>query len=250
MNLRRPAGRPRLLNAFNRKGLDEDVADRLREMILKGELVAGTHLVEMDLASAHNVSQGTVRAALKILQHEGLVEHRPRRGKFVNETSADDAFEIYTLRDSLEALGARCAAERITDSGRAELKRALQSLRVGVLSGNRRRVMDLDFKFHRTIVELSGHRRLIDLYSVIEAQIRLFMTLTMTDRFHHDLTEVLSIHEPIAKAIAKGDGARAAELASRHNERDGQHLIAAMSAKAGTEGPEAVNSTAKVKLAR
>jgi DNA-binding GntR family transcriptional regulator len=147
-------------------------------------------------------------------------------------------------------LGARCAAERISDSGRVELNRALQSLRVGVLSGNRRRVMDLDFKFHRTIVELSGHRRLIDLYNLIEAQIRLFMTLTMTDRFHHDLTEVLAIHEPIAKAIAKGDATRAAELASRHNERDGRHLIAAMSGKVGAAASEVVGSTAKVKLAR
>jgi DNA-binding GntR family transcriptional regulator len=250
MNPRRPAGRPRLLNEFNRKGLDEDVADRLRDLILKGELLPGAHLIEMDLASAHDVSQGTVRAALKILQHEGLVEHRPRRGKFVNETSADDAFEIYTLRDSLEALGARCAAERITDSGRAELNRALQALRVGVLSGNRRRVMDLDFKFHRTIVELSGHRRLIDLYNLIEAQVRLFMTLTMSDRFHHDLTEVLSIHEPIAKAIARGDAGRAAELASRHNERDGRHLIAAMGANSGTEVSEVVGSPRKAKLAR
>jgi len=233
--MKRSPGRPRLGNELGRKGLDEDVADRIRETILKGEVPAAAHLVELDLAARHEVSQGTVRAALKILQRQGLVEFRPRRGNFVTQITAADAFEIYTLRDALEALGARYAAERITDAGRRELNRALQALRVGVVSGNRRKVLELDFKFHRTIVELAGHRRLLEMYNLIEVQTRLFMSLTMTDRFHHDLTEVLALHKPIAEAIAKGDARRAAELASHHNERDGQRLIATMSSESGAE---------------
>ena len=249
--MRRLPGRPRLANDAGRKGLDEDVADRLRESILKGEVPPGTHLVEMELASQQEVSQGTVRAALKILQREGLVEYRPRRGNFVTQIAAADAFEIYTLRDALEALAARWAAERITDAGRRKLDQGLHALRLGVMSGNRRRVMELDFKFHRTIVELSGHRRLIELYKFIEVQTRLFMTLTMTDRFHHDLTEVLKIHRPLAEAISKGDARGAAELASRHNERDGQHLIDAMSAQLDGEAAKQEGAAApRPKVAR
>lgn len=231
----RPPGPPTLTSDVSRQGLDADVADRLRESIFRGEIPAGTHLVELDLASRLDVSQGTVRAALKILQRIGLVEYRPRRGAFVNQISPADAFEIYTLRDSLEALGARCAAERITDAGRLELDRVLEQMRQGAASGNRRRLMEVDFKFHRTIIALSGHRRLMDMYELIEAQTRLFMTLTMTDRFHHDLKEVLAIHKPIAEAISKGDARRAAALASSHNERDGRDLVSAMSPPASQE---------------
>jgi hypothetical protein len=78
---------------------------------------------------------------------------------------------------------------------------------------------------------------------LIEAQTRLFMTLTMTDHFHHDLKEVLAIHKPIAEAISKGDARRAAGLASSHNERDGRDLINAIS-------PPVSQETARYSLPR
>lgn len=229
---RRP-GPPALVEDVGRKGLDENVADKIRESILKGDFAAGSHLVELDLASRWDVSQGTIRAALKILQHEGLVEYRPRRGNFVSEVTSADIFEIYTLRDALEALGARLAAEHIDEAGHRSLERALQNLRSGAVSGNRRRVMELDFEFHRTVLQLSRHRRLIEMYALIEAQTRMFMA--MTDRFHHDLTEVSGIHEPIAQAIYRGDGELASRLSSRHNERDGQKLVTALAESEAAE---------------
>lgn len=211
---------------LDRKGLDEDVAEKLRQEILKGDLSPGTRLTELDLADRWQVSQGTIRAALKTLQYEGLVEYRPRRGTFVTSITEEDVLEIYTLRDSLEALAARRAATSMTEAGRRSVERVLQLMRSAVASRNRKRMLDLDFEFHRTVVEMSNHKRLIDIYARLESQTRLF--LTMTDRFHHDLDELLAIHEPLANAIMKGDAERAFALASHHSERDGKELAAAM----------------------
>lgn len=220
---------------IERRSLDEDVAEQLRQLILKGELSPGTRLTELDLASQWQVSQGTIRAALKTLQNEGLVEYRPRRGTFVTSISEEDVVEIYTLRDTLEALASRRAAATVTEAGRRALERVLQHMRGAVSARNRKRMLELDFEFHRTVVEMSGHTRLIELYTALQSQTRLF--LTMTDQFHHDLDELLAIHEPLAKAIMDGDAERAFALASHHSEQDGKELAAAIFAEHRDQTP-------------
>lgn len=211
---------------LDRHSLDEDVAETLRQGILEGGLKPGERLTELDLAARCRVSQGTVRAALKTLQYEGLVEVRPRRGSFVARLTKADVIEIYTLRDALESLAARNAASRITEAGRRSLERVLRSMRAAVATGNRKRMLDLDFEFHRTIVEMSGHKRLAETWARLAMQTRLF--LSMTDQFHHDLDELLSIHEPLAAAILDGKAERAHRLASHHSQRDGTRLAAAL----------------------
>lgn len=215
---------------LERRSLDEDVAEALRQGILKGDLKPGERLTELDLAARWRVSQGTIRAALRTLQYEGLVEVRPRRGTFVATLTEADVIEIYTLRDALESLAARNAASRITDAGRKSLERVLRAMRSAVEAGNRKRMLELDFEFHRTIVEMSGHKRLAEMWSRLAVQTRLF--LSMTDQFHHDLDGLLSIHEPLAEAILAGKAEKAFRLASHHSQRDGTRLAAALAGSA------------------
>ena len=214
---------------LGRRGLDDDIANRLSEAILQGELRQGERLTELDLADHWGVSQGTIRAALKTLQHQGLVEYRPRRGTFVTQITEADVLEIYPLRDALEALAARSAAVQGDAAGREALKSVLDQMRQAVHDGNRSQMLELDFEFHRRVLSMSGHKRLIEMYRQIEAQTKLF--LSMTDRFHHDLDGLLAIHEPLATAILEGEADRAFDLASRHSEKDGMALVAAMFAR-------------------
>lgn len=206
--------------------LDEEVADRLREAILRGELKSGTRLTELALAAEWQVSQATVRAALKILQGDGLVEYRKRRGTFVTAITEADVLEIYTLRDTLESFAARRAAQRVTAHGRKTLERIMQSMRAAARAGDRKRMLELDFQFHRAIVNMSGHQRLLETYLKLESQTRLFMT--MTDILHHDLDDALALHLPLGEAILAGDEQRSFELASGHSERDAVELVRAL----------------------
>jgi len=211
---------------IERKSLDEDIADQLRASILSGALKPGERLTELGLAEQWQVSQGTIRAALKTLLHEGLVDSRPRRGTFVASVTEDDVMEIYTLRDTLEAFAARRAAERGSDTGRKTLERILYNMRAAAVDGDRKRMLDLDFQFHRAIVNMSGHRRLADIYANLAAQTRMFMA--MTEVLHHDLDEAVAIHQPIAEAVISGDADAAFALSSSHTERDAVELIAAL----------------------
>ena len=99
-------------------------------------------------------------------------------------------------------------------------------MRAAAANGDRKRMLDLDFQFHRAIVNMSGHRRLADIYANLAAQTRMFMT--MTEVLHHDLDEAVTIHEPIAEAVLSGAAEAAFALSSSHTERDAVELMAAL----------------------
>jgi len=206
--------------------LESEIGGALRSAILDGEFAPGVRLIELELATRFNVSQGTIRAALKFLQAEGLVEYRPRRGNFVITVQKSDVYEISMLREALESLGARLAAKRIDDQGREALEALLQAMRTAARTGNRARLTELDFDFHRTVIEISGHRRLMEVYNRLEGQTRMFLRLT--DKFYHDPLDIIELHEQLVNAICNGDAEAAFQLANRHADADAEELIESM----------------------
>jgi DNA-binding GntR family transcriptional regulator len=209
--------------------LDAQAADQIRDLVLQGKLPLGSHLREVQLATNLGVSRGTVRAALRRLHHEGLVEYRPNRGIFIRQISSNDLWEIYTLRDTLEGMASRLAASHITANGKRRLKRILKQMEAAAAVRNREAAMALDFDLHQAIVELSGHRHLMQAYGILQGQIRLFMALT--DMMHVDLSHMVRIHQPLVDAITSGDADQASSLACTHNIKDGEQIVRLMQKK-------------------
>lgn len=206
-----------------RPSLEAEIASALQEEILGGDWKPGDRLVEMDLAQHFGVSQGTIRGALKYLQADGLVEHRPRRGNFVIAVSEADIRDISLLRDALESLGAELAAERITDEGRARLTAVVGEMREASDSRQRQRLRELDLQFHRTVIEIANSRLLSEVYKRLEAPTLLF--LRMADGLYQEPQAIVDLHSPLLDAICSGDRARAHELARRHTDPDAGRLI-------------------------
>jgi DNA-binding GntR family transcriptional regulator len=177
------------------------------------------------LAEELGVSRGTLRVALKQLAYEGLVEYRPGRGVFVAKFRPQDAWEIYTLRNALEAMAARLAAERVMPDDQAVLADAIARIAEAANANDRASVAERERDFHRLVVRLARHGRLQAAYDVLDGQTRAFMARTMTDQFHPELDEVLELHASLSAAIAAGDTKRAEALASTHNTADGEVLV-------------------------
>jgi DNA-binding GntR family transcriptional regulator len=78
------------------------LADALRERILGGELAPGRRLIERDLVEQYEVGRGTVRAALRQLESDGLVTVETHRGAFVRELDRDALRDLFELRTALE----------------------------------------------------------------------------------------------------------------------------------------------------
>lgn len=209
-----------------KRRLDNQAADVLREQILSGRFAPGLRLVEATLADQLGVSRGTVRAALSELAHEGLVSQVAYTKWMVPELSAADAWELYSLRGSLEGLAARLATERRTAETVKTLGDAYGRLETAIAAARRPAVAAADLALHKTIVAITGHRRLIGQYKLIEQQVRHYIATSNADVV--DLHELLDQHQPIVRAIVAGDAARAERLAHDHNAPEVEKFAAEM----------------------
>jgi len=135
-------------------------------------------------------------------------------------------YETYTLRNALEAMACRLAAERVASgAGMAGVDAAIAAMHD---AGDTAAMKAADFAFHQAVVELAGHARLRDHYQRLHVQTRLYLNLTAAAD-HYVLDEIAALHAELAEAIRAGDAARAAELGGSHNTRDGEALCAMLS---------------------
>jgi len=86
---------------------------KMREMLVRGELKPGERIREVPLAARLGVSRIPLRLVLARLEHEGLLEARPKRGFMVRQFTLQDIFDVIELRGVLEGTAARWAAERL-----------------------------------------------------------------------------------------------------------------------------------------
>jgi DNA-binding GntR family transcriptional regulator len=208
----------------DRRSLDRKAADILREQILSGLLAPGCRLVETTLANQLAVSRSTLRTALRALSHEDLVDQVAYTRWTVPEISDRDAWELYTLRGSLEGLAARLAAQRRSLHSIATLQTAFDRLASAIASRRHRDVAEADLALHKTIVAITEHKRLIAQYRLLEQQMRRYIVLSSA--LIVDLRRMLAEHRPIVEAIAAGDCDRAEKLARDHNTPEVEKIAA------------------------
>jgi DNA-binding GntR family transcriptional regulator len=207
--------------------LPETVRRDLRRRILNDQLPAGTRLVEGNLAAELGVSRATIRSAMRELAAEGLIEISPRRHSVVTRMSAEDARDVCYARYVLE-LG---AARQITPQRRGELGEAmaiaLAAMDEAAENGDVEAMVEADILFHRSILDVSGARRLRDLWETVNGQMGALMRAAI-DRQHLDLGDVRGLHELVRVALTTGS-ARQVELSlkSHYLSEDARHLSVA-----------------------
>ncbi len=200
----------------------------LRDHILSGALKPGARLTETPLAEQLGIARATLRMGLHRLASEGIVVQIPYTGWQVVALSAQDVWELWTLRSSLESLAARLAAERMTDSSAARVNKAMDDLSAACRQGRVNDINKADFAFHRIIVDLADHTRLSEHYRQVEQQVRLYIASTNLYNEPDDWSVVVEHHRPLAEALIARDPDRAEAEARRHNETFGGKLLAAM----------------------
>ncbi|MGE3348988.1 MAG: GntR family transcriptional regulator [Ramlibacter sp.] len=201
-------------------------ADAIREYILGGQIAPGARLTEVHLAERFSLSRATVRGAMQRMVQEGLLVLVPYVGWEVMSITSHDAWELYTLRQSLESLGARLASENMDEKGKTALRAAYQKLVDASAANSLKDVSAADFELHRTIIGLSGHRRLAQQYQFIEQQISLYIFWSDYMPSQQSVYQVvLDHHGPIVEAILAGDSELAGRLAADHNASEGLKLV-------------------------
>ena len=221
------------------------VVDRLREMILSGELVGGDRLLEVTLSDQLQVSRTPIREALIVLAEEGLVEYRPNRGYVVRTFTLAYIKDAYIVREALESLACRLAAEKgIDDDSCAKMSAVLEkSDRIlaarGLSKDMRIPLREINDEFHRFIVEASGNLAL--------AQALSFATNIpySSSRVSHwfkegdpeGLLQLRTLHEQhhaILRAVQSGEGYRAETLMRSHIAGAAESIGRSLAAAGGT----------------
>ena len=195
----------------------------------RGELAPGDRIIETALAEEFEVSRHTLRSALQTLTHEGLLEQSQFKSTHVARPTARDVFETYTLRNTLEAMACRLAAERVAaGAGMAGVDAAVARMQA---AGDTTAMKAADFDFHTAVVELAGHSRLSEHYRMLHGRTRLYLNLTATVGYEHD--EITAKHAELAEAIRAGDATVAERLGATHNTADGERLVALLGQATG-----------------
>jgi DNA-binding GntR family transcriptional regulator len=190
--------------ALEHVSLPEAVGKALRRRILNNELPAETRLVEANLAAEFGVSRGTIRDALRSLHAEGLIAIVPRRYSVVTRMSPGDAEDVCFARYVLED----GSVEAGFGPGRKELARglrvAMQRMSAAAVTDDMDALVEGDTRFHELLIDVSGRRRLKDLWGILNSQMGALMRAEI-ERQGIDMSEAVQRHRPIVEAVEEGD---------------------------------------------
>jgi len=205
-----------LVPAVDRTTTGSQVERTLRELILEGKLLPGTHLRETQLASSLGVSRNTLREALRGLAEQGLVTHHPHRGVVVTDLTADDVADLFRLRLVLEEAG----LGRLGPEGIEQLGEATDAFAEALDRGDALEALERDFEFHRILVAALGSARLTATHERAQGELRL--VLLQLDR-EYEPPQVAE-HRAILDPLRKGDRDSAAAALTAHLNRAADRL--------------------------
>jgi len=198
----------------------ESIADlargHIQVWIIKGEYQPGQQLKEEEIAARLDISRPPVREAFKMLEAEGLVIRKPRRGVFVTEMTEKDVWEAYTLKAALYEMALELALNSIDEFQIRQLEAVVQRMENCVQA----RPVDLlgyqehHRDFHNRIMVISGHNRLKKIAASIHNQVSRFSYQSLQNKSHLDSS--VRYHGQILEAIKDRDGARACKLMKEH----------------------------------
>lgn len=231
MQERAKGGRPRLgLRArvtaartrlhIGRAMLHEHVADRLRTMIVRGQLAPDAVLGEAALCEALGISRTPLREAMKLLASEGLIELRPNRSARVAPIKRAEIAELFEAVSGIEQIAAELAAARATRQDLRRLRELQARMERHHDVTELHDYFQLNQQVHCLIVSMAKNEILRATHAWLLSRVERarFFALRSRNRWDESVTE----HREILSALEVGDGARAGALVAEHVRRTGR----------------------------
>ncbi len=191
--------------------------DKLRNLIFSGQLGAGTDHLESELAEKLGMSRTPVREAVVMLEAQGLLEVRPRKGVRITTLSPTDMAEIYDVLTKLESLAAADAATKgYGQNDLAPLEQIISDMEIALSHKNRKAWALADDAFHMELVRLGGNGRVHAIVSMMADQVRRARMVTLYLRPLPTTSN--TAHRSVLEAIRTGDAAQAYAVHHKHRE--------------------------------
>lgn len=209
---------------INRAALHTQVADALRDQIVRGELEAGARLNEIDLCDAMGISRTPLREAIKILEVESLIEIKPHKGASVAEIRIETIEEIFQILAPLERLALELAMASMDDNGYQTMQDMHDKMIACYHAEDREGCFLNDVAFHNQIVAFAGN-------DVLKATHINLTNRSQRGRFFAPrfsktkLDEAMATHEALIIAIMDRDIPTASKIMHDHVVRTGVFVL-------------------------
>ena len=203
-----------------RAALHEQVALRLRQMLVEGRIAPGAKLNERELSELLNVSRTPLREAIKMLAAEGLVELVPNRGAIAVALTEEDVLHTFEVMAGLEGLSGELAAQRITAQELAEI----QAMQFEMMAAYTRRDLSgyyaINARIHRAINAAARNPVLAAVYNQVNARLQALRFRSNQDG--EKWKAAVKEHEKMIEALAARDSAALRQVLVAHlrNKRD------------------------------
>ena len=194
--------------------LSDRIRNVLTDEIASGSLPAGSALDEQQLADRFNASRTPVREALRQLSVSGLVEMRPRRGVIVTRMTPESIMEMFEAMAEIEALCVRFATYRMSPLERSHLMELHRSSQAMVEARDIDAYDSFNREFHIGIYRGTHNQFMVEQAIAIRLRLSAFRRtqLHQDDRLEKSRDE----HDAVMRAIAQGDGDKAARRMRAH----------------------------------
>jgi len=205
------------------ENLDQKAYEILKSMIIERQLLPGEKIAQEKLAQDLGISRTPLVSALKFLEHEKLVESKPRRGYFVRLFSKQEMVSIFELREVLEGLAARRAAANITEK---EIETLNNFFSAFVKSGD---ITDFkayareDRRFHNFISEIGAKEFLKSILQTCNIITASYQYLS-SEGLVRPPNETIQEHLSVIKAIGDRDPDAAEARMRQHLKKTIAHL--------------------------
>ena len=197
-----------------RLGLTDQVAARLRVLLVEGQIEPGAKLNERVLAERLRVSRTPLREAIKLLAQEGLLDLVPNRGAVAVKLTEDDIVHTFEVLAGLEAMSGDLAARRIDDAALSELRAKHHEMLAAFERRDLSNYYRLNAAIHAGINQAAGNPVLSATYARINARVQSLRFRTNQDDAKWRLA--VQEHSEMMQALTDRDGAAMARVLTDH----------------------------------
>ena len=190
------------------------VQHELTKMILSGEIAMGEWLNEATLSKRFNVSRGPIREAFRSLEESGLLRQEKNRGVFVREISAEEANQIYEIREVLDEFIGRKAASSVTDAEIKALRNIVKTMDRAVKAADLSAYYAANLSFHDLLAEYARNPKLSATYRRLINELHIFRLRGLSKEA--GMQQSNEEHHTIVTAIEAKDAAAAARACKAH----------------------------------
>jgi len=211
-----------------RRLLNEEVYDRIKEMIADHRFTPGTHINVEKLTHEFGVSRTPIWEAVRKLENEGILINVPHKGVKIRELSFKETKDLYEVRESLECRAAGLGAIHVTEEILRKMEECLVEQHQVVKTLDDVAYSKSDDKFHVLVCDASRNGLLKEIVCQVRSKalplaFRITRNLEDFYNFHVQILEAFKVRDPAAAEDAmRGHFGKMAELIRKFEKNEGE----------------------------